>query len=91
MKWVRSTVLPEDITWTNIGTTKFSGMYVSKQALAANLPGHLFSQLKGCSQHKDTSRRDSGPGCVFGYPWKTKALRRFFRRGQQGLGKHGGA
>ncbi len=39
-------LLADDITWTNIGTTKFSGTYVGKQALGDNLLGPLFSQLK---------------------------------------------
>ncbi len=39
-------LLADDITWTNIGATKFSGTYVGKQALAENLLGPLFSQLK---------------------------------------------
>ena len=39
-------LLADDVTWTNIGTTKFSGTYVGKQALAEELLGPLFSQLK---------------------------------------------
>jgi ketosteroid isomerase-like protein len=39
-------LLADDVTWTNIGTTKFSATYVGKQALAEQLPGPLFSQLK---------------------------------------------
>lgn len=39
-------LLAEDVTWTNIGTTKFSGTYVGKQAVAEELVGPLFSQLK---------------------------------------------
>ncbi|NIU11171.1 MAG: nuclear transport factor 2 family protein [Phycisphaerae bacterium] len=39
-------LLADDIAWTNIGTTKFSGTYVGKQALAENLLGPLFGQLK---------------------------------------------
>jgi ketosteroid isomerase-like protein len=39
-------LLADDIEWTNIGTTKFSGTYVGKQALAENLLGPLFGQLK---------------------------------------------
>ena len=38
--------LADDITWTNIGTTRISGTYVGKQALAEDLLGPLFSQLK---------------------------------------------
>ena len=30
-------LLADDIAWTNIGTTKFSGTYFGKQALAENL------------------------------------------------------
>jgi uncharacterized protein len=36
----------EDVTWTNIGTTKFSGTYRGKQALIEQLLGPLFAQLK---------------------------------------------
>ena len=39
-------LLAEDITWTNIGTTRFSGSYVGKQALIDELIGPLFGQLK---------------------------------------------
>ena len=39
-------LLAEDVTWTNIGTTRFSGTYVGKQAIAEELLGLLFSQLK---------------------------------------------
>ena len=39
-------LLADDITWTNIGSTKFSGTYVGKQALLDDLLGPLFSQLK---------------------------------------------
>jgi len=39
-------LLADDITWTNIGTTKFSGTYVGKRALAEDLLGPLFGQLK---------------------------------------------
>ena len=39
-------LLADDITWTNIGTTKFSGTYVGKRAIAEELLGPLFSQLK---------------------------------------------
>ena len=39
-------LLADDITWTNIGTTKFSGTYVGKQAILEDLLGPLFSQLK---------------------------------------------
>jgi len=39
-------MLADDITWTNIGTTRFSGTYSGKEALVAQLLGPLFSQLK---------------------------------------------
>jgi ketosteroid isomerase-like protein len=39
-------LLADNIIWTNIGTTKFSGTYAGKQALAENLLGPLFGQLK---------------------------------------------
>ncbi len=39
-------LLADDIRWTNIGSTKFSGTYVGKQALLDDLLGPLFSQLK---------------------------------------------
>lgn len=39
-------LLADDITWTNIGSTKFSGTYNGKQAIVENLLGPLFSQLK---------------------------------------------
>ena len=39
-------LLADDITWTNIGTTKFSGTYEGKQALVEQLLGPLFGQLK---------------------------------------------
>lgn len=39
-------LLADDITWTNIGTTKFSGTYAGKQALVEQLLGPLFGQLK---------------------------------------------
>ena len=38
--------LADDVTWTNIGSTKFSGTYIGKQAIAEDLLGPLFSQLK---------------------------------------------
>ena len=45
-------LLADDITWTNIGSTKFSGTYEGKQALAEDLLGPLFGQLKaGISSH----------------------------------------
>jgi uncharacterized protein len=39
-------LLSDDVTWTNIGSTRFSGTYSGKQALAEELLGPLFSQLK---------------------------------------------
>lgn len=39
-------LLADDITWTNIGTTKFSGTYEGKQALVEQLLSPLFGQLK---------------------------------------------
>ena len=39
-------LLADDVTWTNIGSTKFSGTYIGKQALAENLLGPLFVELK---------------------------------------------
>ena len=39
-------LLADDIEWTNIGSTKFSGTYTGKQALVEQLLGPLFGQLK---------------------------------------------
>jgi ketosteroid isomerase-like protein len=39
-------LIADDIAWTNIGSTRFSGTYNGKQALAEDLLGPLFSQLK---------------------------------------------
>lgn len=39
-------LIADDIKWTNIGSTKFSGTYVGKQALVEQLLGPLFGQLK---------------------------------------------
>lgn len=39
-------LVADDVTWTNIGSTKFSGTYIGKQALAENLLGPLFGELK---------------------------------------------
>lgn len=39
-------LLAEDVAWTNIGTTRFSGTYTGKQALSEGLLGPLFSQLQ---------------------------------------------
>ena len=39
-------LLADDITWTNIGSTKFSGTFSGKQAMVEQLLGPLFGQLK---------------------------------------------
>jgi ketosteroid isomerase-like protein len=39
-------LLSDDVTWTNIGATKFSGTYAGKQTLMEQLLGPLFGQLK---------------------------------------------
>jgi uncharacterized protein len=39
-------LLAKDISWTNIGSMKFSGTYVGKDELTARLIGPLFGQLK---------------------------------------------
>lgn len=39
-------LIADDVSWTNIGSTRFSGTQVGKQALLENLLGPLFSQLK---------------------------------------------
>ena len=39
-------LLADDVTWTNIGSTKFSGTYTGKQAIAEDLLGPLFGQLR---------------------------------------------
>lgn len=39
-------LLADDVTWTNIGTTKFSGTCSGKQTLVEDLLGPLFGQLK---------------------------------------------
>lgn len=39
-------LIADDVTWTNIGSTKFSGTFSGKQALIDNLLGPLFGQLK---------------------------------------------
>lgn len=39
-------LLSDDVTWTNIGSTKFSGQYRGKQQLVERLLGPLFGQLK---------------------------------------------
>lgn len=39
-------LLDEHVTWTNIGSTKFSGTFVGKQALLRDLLGPVFGKLK---------------------------------------------
>jgi ketosteroid isomerase-like protein len=39
-------MLADDIRWTNIGSTRFSGTYVGKQTLVEQLIGPLFAELK---------------------------------------------
>jgi ketosteroid isomerase-like protein len=39
-------LLSDDIVWTNIGSTKFSGRYSGKQMLVERLLGPLFGRLK---------------------------------------------
>ena len=39
-------LLADDVTWTNIGTTIFSGTFTGKQAIAEGLLGPLFGRLK---------------------------------------------
>ncbi len=39
-------LLSDDITWTNIGSTRLSGTYKGKQELVERLLGPLFSQLR---------------------------------------------
>ncbi len=38
--------LADDVTWTNIGSTKYSGTYVGKNDLVAKLVEPLFGQLR---------------------------------------------
>ena len=40
-------LLAEDVTWTNIGTTRFSGTYEGKQAVVDDLLGTVFGRLQG--------------------------------------------
>lgn len=40
-------LLDEDITWTNIGTTAFSGTFKGRDKLTAELLGPVFGRLKG--------------------------------------------
>jgi len=39
-------LLAEDLVWTNIGSTRFSGTYSGKQAVLEELIGPLFGQLR---------------------------------------------
>jgi ketosteroid isomerase-like protein len=39
-------LLADDVTWTNIGSTRFSGTFRGKQGLIDDLLGPLFGQLK---------------------------------------------
>lgn len=39
-------LLADDVTWTNIGSTRFSGTFRGKQALIDDLLGPLFGGLK---------------------------------------------
>ena len=39
-------LIADDVTWTNIGSTRFSGSFTGKQALMEGLLGPLFGQLK---------------------------------------------
>lgn len=39
-------LLADDVTWTNIGTTRYSGAYTGKGDMTARLLGPLFGQLR---------------------------------------------
>jgi uncharacterized protein len=39
-------LLADDVVWTNIGTTKYSGTFTGKGALVENILGPVFGQLK---------------------------------------------
>ena len=39
-------MMADDVSWTNIGSTRFSGRFVGKEALIADLLGPLFDQLE---------------------------------------------
>jgi ketosteroid isomerase-like protein len=41
--------LADDVTWTNIGSTKYSGTCAGKAELTTKLLGPLFGQLKALS------------------------------------------
>ena len=40
-------LLADDLRWTNIGSTKYSGSFVGKENVVHNLFGPVFGQLKG--------------------------------------------
>jgi uncharacterized protein len=40
-------LLADDIKWTNIGSTRYSGTYVGKEKLISELLGPVFGSLKG--------------------------------------------
>ncbi len=40
-------LIADDIVWTNMGSTQFSGQYRGKEALVRDLVGPLFGRLKG--------------------------------------------
>jgi ketosteroid isomerase-like protein len=40
-------LLADDVTWTNIGTTRFSGTYRGKQAVVEDLLACVFGRLEG--------------------------------------------
>ena len=62
-------LLADDIRWTNIGSTRFSGTYTGKDKLIYQLLGLLFGQLKaGISSSVEKliaeevlSKRSEGP------------------------------
>lgn len=39
-------LLANDVTWTGIGSTKYSGTFVGKEAVVANVLGPVLGQLK---------------------------------------------
>jgi len=39
-------LLTDDVTWTGIGSTKYSGTFVGKEAVVANVLGPVLGQLK---------------------------------------------
>lgn len=48
-------LLADDVTWTNIGSTDFSGTFSGKEALLSELLGPVFSRLKGGIQSRVTN------------------------------------